>query len=278
MEDVNATLDAATDELTKALSTSMALSCYMPIFGNPCTEVGQEDDIDTRHIDPSQFNSLSAGYSDSNGLGDDAELRDGDLSGLLQQSGNTKKRKVPVNANSRISDTNSTCSGEEENASHRFVSIGRRDDIEPEDDASLPSSHLSWLSLNGGKVSRATNAALKHKEMLKAGKKQFASVLGEMSHGNTLALDQALTARYPLAKLALTVRPQGESTPKIRLSKRPPRRRARLALMSVNKGHIVTSIHASLASSPSRTKTSSGSENSGTFGCDFTYECASPGE
>jgi len=67
-------------------------------------------------------------------------------------------------------------------------------------------------------MSAATRAGLQHKEVLKSRKKQLAAVLGALSHGDTLALDQALSARYPYGlpgelKGALV-------PPKTRLSKR----------------------------------------------------------
>ena len=278
-ENSSVVLDTVTDELAKTLSTTMALqSYYMPTPGGVPVHggIGHRDDVDTRHLSATHFDSLPAGYSDIGILGDDIEQGDGDSTDHLQQPGNTKKRKVPVNASSRIGDTNSASSGEED-TSHRFIAIGRRDDTELADDVPPSSLQASSFSLNRGKLSRATNAALKHKELLKARKKQFASVLGSRPHGDTLALDQALTTSYPLARI-LHPQIQGTKTLVIRLSRRPARRRARLALMALTKGHIETSSNVSPASWPSRTTPSSGSDGAGVFGGDFTYECASPSE
>ncbi|GJJ11448.1 hypothetical protein Clacol_005681 [Clathrus columnatus] len=50
--------------------------------------------------------------------------------------------------------------------------------------------------IHKNKVSPATLAGLQHKELLKTRKRQLAAVLGALSHGDTLALDQALSARY----------------------------------------------------------------------------------
>ncbi|TFK69309.1 hypothetical protein BDN72DRAFT_619552 [Pluteus cervinus] len=47
------------------------------------------------------------------------------------------------------------------------------------------------------KITAATLAGLQHKEMLKSRKRQLAAVLGALSLGDTLALDQALSASYP---------------------------------------------------------------------------------
>ena len=47
------------------------------------------------------------------------------------------------------------------------------------------------------RASAATIAGLQHKDMLKTRKRQLAAVLGAISGGDDLALDQALAARYP---------------------------------------------------------------------------------
>lgn len=54
--------------------------------------------------------------------------------------------------------------------------------------------------LKQGRMPGATLVGLQHKEMLKSRKRQLAAVLGALTHGDTLALDQALSAHYPLLK------------------------------------------------------------------------------
>jgi hypothetical protein len=58
---------------------------------------------------------------------------------------------------------------------------------------------LSMLIQKKGKLTAATLAGLQHKEQLKARKRQLAAVMGALSHGDTLALDQALSFNYPFA-------------------------------------------------------------------------------
>lgn len=57
---------------------------------------------------------------------------------------------------------------------------------------------LSLLARKRGKLTAVTLAGLQHKEMLKTRKRQLAAVMGALSHGDTLALDQALSTNYPL--------------------------------------------------------------------------------
>ncbi len=54
------------------------------------------------------------------------------------------------------------------------------------------------LANKRGKLTAVTLAGLQHKEMLKSRKRQLAAVMGALSHGDTLALDQALSTNYPL--------------------------------------------------------------------------------
>lgn len=284
----NLSLDVATEDLAKALSTTMALqSYYMPIFNGVLAGAGQHDDIGLSHVRPSIHESLAFGYSDVGCAGDEADQGDGDLTDHLQQPGNTKKRKVPVNASSRIGDANSVNSGEED-VSHGFVAIGRRDDTEAvtaEDMSPLPPpppplpSHVAGTAMNRNRLSAAANAALKHKDLLRCRKRQLVSLLGTLAQGDTLALDMALCTSYSLAKLVENGQGQGANNdPTIRLSRRHARRRTRLALMAFTKGHIDSSLNVSSAHTPSRTEPSDRSDGTGEFSCDFTYECTSPSE
>ncbi|KAJ7065404.1 hypothetical protein C8F01DRAFT_1125511 [Mycena amicta] len=136
---------------------------------------------------------------------DDAD----DDDGIEQmQPGNTKKRKVPTNASAIAHDP---------------------PDNEPTMTAPEPPTEPAppqWngLGIRKGKPPRITHAALQHKETLKTRKRQLAAVLGALSLGDTLALDQALSAHYPLL--------ENVDPPRVRLSKRLAPRLARAARYS----------------------------------------------
>ncbi|KAI0630604.1 hypothetical protein C8Q77DRAFT_1134189 [Trametes polyzona] len=75
-----------------------------------------------------------------------------------------------------------------------------------------------------GRLTRATLAGLQHKEMLRSRKRQLAAVLGALAQGDTLALDQALSASYPFIQTGIDYR--SGAPVRVRLSHR---REARLA-------------------------------------------------
>jgi len=178
--------------------------------------------------------------------GVDEDHGEGDYVDHLQQHGNTKKRKVPANmsAGGRHGHRGDAGSGDNSDAdgddgqggfggsgglgqTSRGIPTGRpfeydhppqSSDQDPLSPSSTPGSALALLPGRKTKMSAATRAGLQHKEVLKSRKKQLAAVLGALSHGDTLALDQALSARYPYGlpgelKGALV-------SPKTRLSKR----------------------------------------------------------
>lgn len=178
--------------------------------------------------------------------GVDEDHGEGDYVDHLQQHGNTKKRKVPANMSGggRHGHRGDTGSGDNSGADDddgqggfggsgglgeisRGIPTGRpfeydhpsqSGDQGPLSPSSISGSTLSLLPGRKPKMSAATRAGLQHKEVLKSRKKQLAAVLGALSHGDTLALDQALSARYPYGlpgelKGALV-------PPKTRLSKR----------------------------------------------------------
>jgi len=162
--------------------------------------------------------------------GPDEEIGvDGDYVDHLQQPGNTKKRKVPANMSGSRQPGMGNFGPESHTVGDRGVNSGR-----PEQDVSdtLPLSAIggagsqassATLTQRRARISDATLAGLKHKEMLKTRRRQLAAVLGALSHGDTFALDQALSARYPFG---LT----GDPEPiRIRLSRRKAPRLARAA-------------------------------------------------
>ena len=178
--------------------------------------------------------------------GADEDHGEGDYVDHLQQHGNTKKRKVPVNMSGggRHGHRGDPGSGDNSGADDddglggfggsgglgeisRGIPTGRTFEYDhpsqsgdqgPLSPSSTSGSTLVLLPGRKPKMSAATRAGLQHKEVLKSRKKQLAAVLGALSHGDTLALDQALSARYPYGlpgelKGALV-------PPKTRLSKR----------------------------------------------------------
>jgi len=91
-----------------------------------------------------------------------------------------------------------------------------------------PPSTFSMLGQRKSKLTAATLAGLQQKEMLKTRKRQLTAVLGALSHGDALALDQALSTNYPLAGSGLEDLKNGE-LPRVRLSRRRVVRMARVA-------------------------------------------------
>ena len=77
------------------------------------------------------------------------------------------------------------------------------------------------------RLSRATLAGLQHKEILRARKRQLASVLGGLAQGDTLALDKALSASSVFAHASIEARAGGGAPPRVRPSRRRPARIAR---------------------------------------------------
>lgn len=178
--------------------------------------------------------------------GADDDHGEGDYIDHLQQHGNTKKRKVPANisgggrhghhgdagsGNNSGADDDDGQGGFDGSAGlggiSRGIPTGRPfehdhpsqfDDQSPISPTSTPGPTLSLLSGRKPKMSAATRAGLQHKEVLKSRKKQLAAVLGALSHGDTLALDQALSARYPYGLPGELKGALGP--PKTRLSKR----------------------------------------------------------
>ncbi|KAF7309423.1 Glycosyltransferase family 2 protein [Mycena indigotica] len=126
------------------------------------------------------------------------------------QPGNTKKRKVPtaIQANEPPDNPNEQ------------IAVASEPPVEP------PPPSWNGLGIRKGKPPRITQAALQHKETLKARKRQLAAVLGALSLADTLALDQALSAHYPLLE-NVNVDP-----PRVRRSKRLAPRLARAARYS----------------------------------------------
>ncbi|PPQ80663.1 hypothetical protein CVT25_001625 [Psilocybe cyanescens] len=164
---------------------------------------------------------------------DDDGRGDGDYMDHLRQPGNTKKRKVPANMSPRGGGPEGTArpgspSGylEDEGGGLALEGGGGRslEDDDPQlqfqrerdrdrdrERSHSPNLHthlsspthpyppapfpgqLSMVARKRGKLMAVTLAGLQHKELLKSRKRQLAAVMGALSHGDTLALDQALT-------------------------------------------------------------------------------------
>ncbi|KAJ4479728.1 hypothetical protein C8J55DRAFT_536297 [Lentinula edodes] len=177
---------------------------------------------------------------------------DGDY---IDQPGNAKKRKVPANT-SHLQGARDATSGEDE-AEDRDGTLmigiptgtfetGANDSDTSQGDGggegageggrSPMSTIRRLLGRRKTRLSAVTLAGLQHKETLKIRKRQLAAVLGALSLGDTLALDQALSSNsaYPFSSSssasddALVPLPVGgKPSFKIRLSKRAGPRMAR---------------------------------------------------
>lgn len=220
-------LDASPDELiahADALSAQKALqSYYMPVLGG-VHDLFNKDLVPPTNT-PIDLGGGTFGLGDFRGGQDDDELGDGDYTEHLQQPGNTKKRKVPANmsggAHGRDSGGNS---GAEDELSERGVPTGGRGDREY--DATGERQGAGGLVRRKGKLPKATLAGLQHKELLRARKRQLQAVIGQLAQqGDTLALDQALSASYPFARLTLSDKPPPPL--RVRLSRRRGPRLAR---------------------------------------------------
>ncbi|KAJ3931241.1 MAG: hypothetical protein NXY57DRAFT_896516 [Lentinula lateritia] len=178
---------------------------------------------------------------------DDSDRGDGDY---IDQPGNAKKRKVPANT-SHLRGARDATSDEEVEDRDGTLMIGIPTgtfEAGANDRKSSMSTIRRLLGRRKTRLSAVTLAGLQHKETLKVRKRQLAAVLGALSLGDTLALDQALSSNsaYPFSSsssapddalipsvmgasdAALPV--GGKPSLKIRLSKRTGPRMARSIL------------------------------------------------
>lgn len=235
--------DATTEELlahADTLSSHMALqSYYMPMLGSvqellrstgSATTAGPEGG--NAAVSSTGLSDLDANLSSFLVGGDEEDHGDGDDMEHLQQPGNTKKRKVPANTSRSHggNDAGSGQSGGEDEPTDRSIPTGRAE--EAADATAPPSSATNNLSQRKGRMPAVTLAGLQHKETLKSRKRQLAAVLGALSHGDTLALDQALSANYSFTDDLKTSEP-----PKTRLSKRQGPRLARMGRHALRLRH-----------------------------------------
>ncbi|KAF8880180.1 hypothetical protein BD779DRAFT_1549831 [Infundibulicybe gibba] len=190
---------------------------------------GYDDDVKGGDVGDQETGTgpieLATGYGSCGARDEEDEQVGGDYVDHLQQPGNTKKRKVPANMSSSprgvgVGSGHAT----QDEPMERGIPTGR-----PEHEIIEQHPQPSPFGLLGqkrGKLTAATLAGLQHKEMLKSRKRQLAAVLGALSHGDTLALDQALSANYPFTGAGFDDLRNTEP-PKARLSKRRVVRLAR---------------------------------------------------
>lgn len=252
--------DATAEELlahAETLSARMALqSYYVPILGGVQDFLagaaaaakpgagGASPNLDSLefgvHLAAAAAAAAGLGLGGRGGGDEDDEHGDGDYIDHLQQPGNTKKRKVPVNVGN--SPRGGGVDGEEVGAGggggreemDRGIPTGRTEGggggggSESAMEAYRPTAgQLGLLGQKRGKLAAVTLAGLQHKEMLKSRKRQLAAVLGALSHGDTLALDQALSANYPFVPGGRFDDVKNVEMPRVRLSKRTTVRLAR---------------------------------------------------
>ncbi|KAG6334567.1 hypothetical protein ID866_4522 [Astraeus odoratus] len=176
--------------------------------------------------------------------GQDEDSSEGDSTDHFQQPGNAKKRKVPVNtsraAQGRARGDMPESAGDEGTPDGPFATGLRA--LHPGLDvlATPPPPPLSSSSSSSmvaqmpkrGKMTLSTLAGLQHKELLGQRKRQLAAVLGALSLGDTLALDQALSTHVPF----VSTMPGTTSDPpqKVRLSRRRGPRLARAAKAQIS--------------------------------------------
>lgn len=241
--------DATTEELLAHASDSLSQlqftdpANYLPILGSV-----------HKLLQTTLASATSEHVAKALGVGgwstgrDDEEGEENDRDGFLRQPNNTKKRKVPLNA-----------------LLSQPIDDGQRDSLVSYAGRAVPASSTSLASRSTSRImsaqpraapfSKATMAGLKHKEVLKQRKRQLAAVLGAITHGDTSALDQALSVTFPSL---LDITGDMKRPVSIRLSQRRGPRQARLAkLLS----------RMALSASPASTVTAPSSE--------FSFRCHS---
>ncbi|KAH0836460.1 hypothetical protein J3R83DRAFT_8068 [Lanmaoa asiatica] len=222
MADLLGSAESLAEELiarADSLSSQMALqSYYSSVLGS--------GDI-TRSVESEAFDPSAVYQRFAEGLGSgkqDEDHSEGDYTDHLQQPGNTKKRKVPANISGSVNGREvSLPLSVEEEMSDSMLSTRRLD--QDLDILVAPPSSMAQLPKKG-KISPSTLAGLQHKELLKHRKRQLAAVLGALSLGDALALDQALSTHLPFVS---TMFSSDSTPPKVRLSRRRGPRLARAA-------------------------------------------------
>jgi hypothetical protein len=201
--------ESLADELVARADSFSLQSYYASVFGG--TPNG--DTLD-----------LSAAYQLGKMGRSEEDQSEGDYTDHLQQPGNTKKRKVPANISGAAQgrEVEPQLGTEDEILDSLALLNGQAN--HSLDLSALPPSVTP--TPRKGKITPSTLAGLQHKELLKHRKRQLAAVLGALSLGDTLALDQALSTHLPFAGSMIR---SDSNPPKVRLSCRPGPRLARAA-------------------------------------------------
>ncbi|KAF9219722.1 hypothetical protein BS17DRAFT_804247 [Gyrodon lividus] len=216
-----------------SLSSQMVLQSYHSSIlsgGTSTPGVGNEVQSENLAGSVAQTFDLSAVYQHfaEGRLGSgnqDEDHSEGDYTDHLQQPGNTKKRKVPANMSGSVNGRQVTLPlSVGEVIGDGALLTGRSD--QDLDILVAPPSSIAQMPRKG-KISSSTLAGLQHKELLKHRKRQLAAVLGALSLGDTLALDQALCTHFPFVG---TMFGPDSDPPKVRLSRRRGPRVARAAV------------------------------------------------
>jgi len=146
----------------------------------------------------------------------------------LEQPGNTKKRKVPlVRQTGYLADF----IGDPEVPDAGPQTVEQRVcpnplEIEQSSQTQDKPPQQGSVALKKMKASKAAQAWLGNKEMVKSRKRQLTAVLGNMYNGDSLALDHALSSIQPFAKV---ISGSNKENARIRLSQRKQRVLARRA-------------------------------------------------
>ena len=184
--------------LSASMYSSAIPSQQYYVEGNGVANSHYDTDVFFRTTDAGDDRSseFPGGFAIPVGPADEDDHGDGDYVDHLQQPGNTKKRKVPAAHHSNADALSSpVATGDDESEERGHLASGGIGSTEAADVAPpLPPPPQSFVKRY--RFSPATHAGLQHKELLKTRKRQLAAVLGAITHGDTLALDQALSARY----------------------------------------------------------------------------------
>jgi hypothetical protein len=138
----------------------------------------------------------------------------------LEQPGNTKKRKVPLVRQTGypadfIGDPEIP-EGELQNVDRRTSPSLHEMEQKPRP-PDKPSQQGEVVPVRKTNMSKATQAWLSNKEMLKSRKRQLTAVLGTMYNGDSPALDHALSSVQPFAKV---ISGSNKEDARVRLSRR----------------------------------------------------------